>query len=67
MSAKDYYTLQLSAYKNLFESQYHTPITTLAVLPFVLNYNKDVVDGVTKEKGIMITYNPAVNVPLVGD
>ena len=66
MSAKDYYTLQLSAYKNLFESQYHTPITTLAVLPFVLNYNKDVVDGVTKEKGIMITYNPAVNVPLVG-
>ena len=66
MSAKDYCTLQLSAYKNLFESQYHTPITTLAVLPFVLNYNKDVVDGVTKEKGIMITYNPAVNVPLVG-
>ena len=66
MSAKDYYTLQLSAYKNLFESQYHTPITTLAVLPFVLNYNKDVVDGVTREKGIMITYNPAVNVPLVG-
>lgn len=66
MSAKDYYTLQLSAYENLFESQYHTPITTLAVLPFVLNYNKDVVDGVTKEKGIMITYNPAVNVPLVG-
>lgn len=66
MSAKDYYTLQLSAYKNLFESQYHTPITTLAVLPFVLNYNKDVVDGVTKGKGIMITYNPAVNVPLVG-
>ena len=66
MSAKDYYTLQLSAYKNLFESQYHTPITTLAVLPFVLNYNKDVVDGVTREKGIMITYNPAVNVPLIG-
>lgn len=66
MSAKDYYTLQLSAYKNLFESQYHTPITTLAILPFVLNYNKDVVDGVTKEKGILITYNPAVNVPLVG-
>lgn len=66
MSSKDYYTLQLSAYKNLFESQYHTPITTLAILPFVLNYNKDVVDGVTKEKGIIITYNPNVNVPLVG-
>lgn len=65
MSAKDYYTLQLSAYKNLFESQYHTPITTLAILPFVLNYNKDIVDGVTKEKGIILTYNPAVNIPLV--
>lgn len=66
MSSKDYYTLQLSAYKNLFESQYNTPITTLAILPFVLNYNKDIVDGVTKEKGIMITYNPNVNVPLAG-
>lgn len=64
MSNYDYYTLQLSAYKNLFESQYRTPITTLAVLPFVLNYNKDIVDAVTKEKGIMITYNPSVNVPL---
>ena len=67
MSAKDYYTLQLSAYKNLFESQYHTPITTLAILPFVLNYNKDVVDRVINEKGIMITYNPAVNVPLINN
>lgn len=66
ISTKDYYTLQLSAYKNLFESQYHTPITTLAILPFVLNYNKDIVDSVTKEKGIMIAYNPSVNVPLVG-
>ena len=65
MSAYDYYTLQLSAYKNLFESQYNTPITTLAILPFVLSYNKDMVDAVGKEKGIMITYNPAVNVPLV--
>ena len=65
MSAYDYYTLQLSAYKNLFESQYNTPITTLAILPFVLSYNKDMVDAVGKEKGIMITYNSAVNVPLV--
>jgi hypothetical protein len=66
MSSEDYYTLQLSAYKNLFESQYNTPITTLAILPFVLNYNKDNVDSITKEKGIIVTYNPAVNVPLVG-
>ena len=70
ISTKDYYTLQLSAYKNLFESQYNTPITTLAILPFVLNYNKNnrnIVEGITKENGIIITYNPAVNVPLVND
>ncbi len=65
MSAKDYYTLQLSAYKNLFESQYGVPVTKLAVMPFVLSYNKESVSAVQSEKGIPITYNPAVNVPLV--
>lgn len=65
MSARDYYTLQLSAYKNLFESQYGVPVTKLAVMPFVLSYNKENVSSVQSEKGIPITYNPAVNVPLV--
>ena len=64
MSAKDYYTLQLSAYKNLFESQYGVPVTKLAVMPFVLSYDKENVSAVQSEKGISITYNPAVNVPL---
>lgn len=64
MSAKDYYTLQLSAYKSLFESQYGVPVTKLAVMPFVLSYDKEKVSGVQSEKGIPITYNPAVNVPL---
>lgn len=67
MSAKDYYTLQLSAYKNLFESQYGVPVTKLAVMPFVLSYSKDNVSAVQSEKGIPITYNPAVSVPLVGN
>lgn len=67
MSAKDYYTLQLSAYKNLFESQYSVPVTKLAVMPFVLSYDKEKVSAVQSEKGIPITYNPAVNVPLVGN
>lgn len=67
MSAKDYYTLQLSAYKNLFESQYGVPVTKLAVMPFVLSYNKENVSSVQSENGIPITYNPAVNVPLVGN
>lgn len=67
MSAKNYYTLQLSAYKNLFESQYGVPVTKLAVMPFVLSYDKGNVSSVQSEKGIPITYNPAVNVPLVGN
>ena len=67
MSAKDYYTLQLSAYKNLFESQYGVPVTKLAVMPFVLSYDKKNVSAVQSEKGIPITYNPAVNVPLVSN
>lgn len=66
MSQKQYYTKQLSGYKNLFESQYHTPITTLAILPFVLEYNKDTVSRVTKEKGILIDYDSSVNIPLAG-
>ena len=64
MSAKDYYTLQLSAYKNLFESQYDVPVTKLAVMPFVLSYDKENVSAVQSEKGIPVAYNPAVNVPL---
>ncbi len=64
MSAKDYYTLQLSAYKNLFESQYGVPVTMLAIMPFVLSYDKENVSAVQSERGIPITYNPAVNVPL---
>ena len=67
MSDKDYYTLQLSAYKNLFESQYGVPVTKLAIMPFVLSYDKDKVSSVQRENGIPITYNPAVNVPLVGN
>ena len=66
MSTKDYYTLQLSAYKNLFESQFGVPITQLAIMPFVLSYDKDTVSGITAEAGIPLTYNPSVNVPLVG-
>lgn len=66
MSQEQYYTKQLSSYKNLFESQYHTPVTTLAILPFVLEYNKDIVSKINKEKGILINYDSSVNIPLVG-
>lgn len=57
MSTKDYYTLQLSAYQDLFESQYGVPIISLGILPFVLTYDGTNVSKITGEKGIPITYN----------
>ena len=59
MSTKDYYTLQLSAYQNLFESQYGVPIKDLAILPFKLTYSEnDQVTKVESQGGIKLTYNP---------
>lgn len=66
MSTKDYYTLQLSAYQNLFESQYRVRPVKLAIFPFVLSYTGNEVTSITPEKGFFIDYNPTVNVPLVG-
>lgn len=57
MSTKDYYTLQLSAYQDLFESQYGVPIISLGILPFVLTYDGANIAKITGEKGIPITYN----------
>ena len=65
ISTESYYTLQLSAYKNLFESKYGVPVTKLALLPFVLSYDNGKISDVTLEKGIPISYNPSVNVPLI--
>lgn len=67
MSTRDYYTLQLSAYKNLFESQFGEPITQIGIMPFVLSYDKDMVSGITGEAGITLQYNSSVNVPLIGN
>lgn len=66
MSNKDYYTLQLSAYKNLFESQFGEPITQIGIMPFVLSYDGNTVSNIKGEPGILLQYNPAVNVPLIG-
>lgn len=61
-STREQYSLQLSAYKNLFDSSYEGTINALALVPFVLNYNKTELLGVTAEKGIKLTYNPLVSV-----
>lgn len=62
-----FYTSQLSSLKNLFESQYHASVTTLAVLPFSTVHSKSrgktIVVSIQREPGILIKYNPAVNVP----
>lgn len=66
MSNEKYYTLQLSAYKNLFESQYSTTITDLKIIPFVLTKDAEGnILGIKKEDDFPITYNSAVNVPLL--
>ena len=67
VSTKDYYTLQLSAYQNLFESKSDSDIRELGIVPFVLGYyqNTDVVNTVVNEPDIPIIYNPSVSVPLV--
>lgn len=61
-SNKEQYTLQLSAYKNLFDSSYEATINSLAIVPFVLNYNNKELLNVNSEKGILLTYNPMVPV-----
>lgn len=63
MSTKDYYTLQLSAYQNLFESQYGVRPTRLAILPFVLSYNTvqatavDIPSGTQTRLGLPVAGN----------
>ena len=61
MSTRNYYTLQLSAYKVLFESQYNNPISSLGVIPFAINYGKDGnVETLVGEKATTLAYNPSV-------
>lgn len=60
MSQRDYYTEQVSAYKNLFEAQYNASVTNLAILPFVMEYEGNTVSSITMQKGIPLKYNPNV-------
>lgn len=64
MSQRDYYIQQLSAYRNLFESQYGAPVTQLAIMPFVLGYSDNTVSNIVAEKGIPINYSASTPVPL---
>lgn len=66
MSSRDYYTQQMSMTKNIFESQFGSPVSSMGILPFVIEYNETQgVEKMTMEKGIGIKYNPSVKVPVV--
>lgn len=64
ISTEQYYSKQLSYYKDLFESRYKVPVTSLGILPFVIEYDGDSVTKVTKEKGIPVKYNPTIPAPV---
>lgn len=66
VSSRDYYTQQMSMAKNIFESQFGSPVSSMGILPFVIEYNEaQGVEKMTMEKGIGIKYNPSVKVPVV--
>ena len=60
MSTKDYYTLQLSGYQNLFQSQYSIKPIGLAIFPFVLTYGTvttDIPAGTQTRLGLPVAGN----------
>lgn len=68
-SPKPFYNQQLSGYVNLFESHYKTPISKMALMPFVLESSIEVdaanpiITKVTKEAGIILAYDKNIPVP----
>jgi hypothetical protein len=61
ISTKEYYRLQLSAYKNMFEAMTGVTIEDLALIPFKLTFNNaQQINNIELEKKIKLTYNPAI-------
>lgn len=69
ISTQAYYTQQLSAYKNLFESEYDATIDSLALMPFQVTFDNNGrgnnVKSITPQKGIILQYDP--NTPVKFD
>lgn len=59
-SSYEQYTMQLSAYRNLFLNQYGKDIKSMALMPFHLLFEDNVVKDINAQKGIRIKYNPEV-------
>lgn len=64
MSTLDYYTLQLSAYQNLFESQYGVRPSKLAILPFVLEWGTETTGTQGLPSGTRKDLGQVVNAPV---
>lgn len=64
MSTLDYYTLQLSAYQNLFESQYGVRPSKLAILPFVLEWGTETTENQELPSGTRKDLGQPINAPV---
>lgn len=68
ISTQSYYTQQLSAYKNLFESEYDATVDSLALMPFHIEFDNNgegnVIETITPQKGISLKYDPNTPVKL---
>ncbi len=68
ISTQAYYTQQLSAYKNLFESEYDATIDGLALMPFQVTFDNNgrgnIIESITPQKGINLQYDPNTPVKL---
>ena len=61
-TTKEQYTLQLSAYKALFENMTNFPVSKIGLFPFMLEYKENGIEGIEYQRYIPLEYNP--NVPI---
>lgn len=64
MSLSEYTGRQMSILKDLFDSQYSTPVSSMGLLPVVVEYNDSIISSVSLEKGIPVKYTPYIPSPV---
>lgn len=63
-SPQEQYTLQLSGYKSIIESQYNIPVKDLVIVPFIISYTENNISGITKEENIPLEFVNSENFPI---
>ncbi len=61
-TTKEQYTLQLSAYKAIFENMTNFPVSKIGLFPFMLEYKGNGIEGIEYQRYLPLEYNP--NVPI---